>query len=58
MQIVAEKRNDVMARYHNALMCGLVEQRVKLLAEMGQVLSFAPCMPPAELPKGRVLGYK
>jgi len=34
---IAEKRNDVMARYHNALMCGLVEQRVKLLAEMGQV---------------------
>jgi coatomer protein complex subunit alpha (xenin) len=34
---IAEKRNDVMARYHNALMCGLVDQRVKLLAEMGQV---------------------
>merc|ERR1719281_2299412 len=34
---IAEKPNDVMARYHNALMCGLVAQRVKLLAEMGQV---------------------
>jgi coatomer protein complex subunit alpha (xenin) len=34
---IAEKRNDVMSRFNNALMLGSVEERVKVLAEMGQV---------------------
>lgn len=34
---IAERRNDVMSRYHNALLVGNVEERVKVLAEMGQV---------------------
>lgn len=34
---IAEMRGDVMARFHNALMLGLVEERVKIMAEMGQV---------------------
>jgi len=34
---IAEMRNDVMSRFNNALMLGAVEERVKILAEMGQV---------------------
>merc|ERR1719158_595704 len=34
---IAERRGDVMSRYQNALLCGDVEERVKILAEMGQV---------------------
>merc|ERR1740121_2379518 len=34
---IAEMRNDVMSRFHNALMLGSVEERVKVMAEMGQV---------------------
>merc|ERR1719436_2208043 len=34
---VAEMRNDVMSRFHNALMLGNIEERVKIMAEMGQV---------------------
>ncbi len=34
---IAGRRNDVMSRYHNALLCGDVEERVKVLAECGQV---------------------
>merc|ERR1719253_2316475 len=34
---IAERRNDVMSRYHNALLVGDVAERVKVLAEMGQV---------------------
>ncbi|CAJ1385836.1 unnamed protein product, partial [Effrenium voratum] len=34
---IAEMRGDVMSRFHNALMLGQVEERVKIMAEMGQV---------------------
>eukprot|EP00933_Yihiella_yeosuensis_P037936 TRINITY_DN31926_c0_g1_i1.p1 TRINITY_DN31926_c0_g1~~TRINITY_DN31926_c0_g1_i1.p1 ORF type:complete len:1231 (+),score=309.08 TRINITY_DN31926_c0_g1_i1:52-3744(+) len=34
---IAEMRGDVMSRFNNALMLGNVEERVKILAEMGQV---------------------
>jgi len=34
---IAEKRQDVMSRFNNALMLGNVEERVKIMAEMGQV---------------------
>eukprot|EP00930_Biecheleria_cincta_P035139 TRINITY_DN241_c0_g1_i1.p1 TRINITY_DN241_c0_g1~~TRINITY_DN241_c0_g1_i1.p1 ORF type:complete len:1243 (-),score=237.00 TRINITY_DN241_c0_g1_i1:360-4049(-) len=34
---ISEMRNDVMSRFNNALMLGLVEERVKIMAEMGQV---------------------
>ncbi|CAE7860554.1 unnamed protein product [Symbiodinium microadriaticum] len=33
---IAEMRGDVMSRFHNALMLGQVEERVKIMAEMGQ----------------------
>jgi len=34
---IAEMRNDVMSRFHNALMLGSIDERVKILAEMGQI---------------------
>merc|ERR1719277_20133 len=34
---IAEMRNDVMSRFNNALMLGSVEERIKIMAEMGQV---------------------
>jgi len=34
---IAEMRGDVMSRFHNALMLGQIEERVKIMAEMGQV---------------------
>jgi len=34
---IAEMRNDVMSRFNNALMLGAVEERIKIMAEMGQV---------------------
>merc|ERR1719498_1265202 len=34
---IAEMRQDVMSRFNNALMLGNVEERVKIMAEMGQV---------------------
>mmetsp|Transcript_36046 Transcript_36046/g.103666 ORF Transcript_36046/g.103666 Transcript_36046/m.103666 type:complete len:1217 (-) Transcript_36046:133-3783(-) len=34
---IAEMRNDVMSRFNNALMLGAVEERVKIMAEIGQV---------------------
>mmetsp|Transcript_59015 Transcript_59015/g.104866 ORF Transcript_59015/g.104866 Transcript_59015/m.104866 type:complete len:1226 (+) Transcript_59015:36-3713(+) len=34
---IAEMRGDVMCRFNNALMLGMVEERVKIMAEMGQV---------------------
>merc|ERR1712190_548020 len=37
MSLIAEKRGDVMSRFHNAVMLGNVEDRVKIMAEMGQV---------------------
>lgn len=37
MLTIALKRNDVMSRFNNALMLGNVEERVKIMAEMGQV---------------------
>eukprot|EP00397_Hematodinium_sp_SG-2012_P000797 GEMP01000798.1.p1 GENE.GEMP01000798.1~~GEMP01000798.1.p1 ORF type:complete len:1208 (+),score=227.47 GEMP01000798.1:233-3856(+) len=37
MVMIADKLNDVPRRFNNALMLGLVEERVKILAEMGQV---------------------
>mmetsp|Transcript_119841 Transcript_119841/g.189744 ORF Transcript_119841/g.189744 Transcript_119841/m.189744 type:complete len:1240 (+) Transcript_119841:60-3779(+) len=37
MLMIAEKRNDVMSRFNNALMLGSIEERVKIMAEMGQV---------------------
>merc|ERR1719487_2745259 len=37
MRLIVERYSDVMSRYQNALLCGEVEERVKILAEMGQV---------------------
>merc|ERR1719235_3122446 len=37
MTTIAVKRQDVMLRFNNALMLGNIEERVKILAEMGQV---------------------
>jgi coatomer protein complex subunit alpha (xenin) len=37
MSTIAVKRQDVMLRFNNALMLGNIEERVKILAEMGQV---------------------
>ena len=37
---IAEMRGDVMSRFHNALMLGHVEERVKIMAEMGQAHTF------------------
>jgi len=37
MLTIALKRNDVMSRFNNALMLGNMEERVKIMAEMGQV---------------------
>mmetsp|Transcript_5230 Transcript_5230/g.13004 ORF Transcript_5230/g.13004 Transcript_5230/m.13004 type:complete len:1219 (-) Transcript_5230:59-3715(-) len=34
---IAQQRQDVMSRFNNALMLGNVEERVKIMAEMGQV---------------------
>jgi len=34
---IAELRVDVMSRFNNALMLGSVEERIKIMAEMGQV---------------------
>jgi len=34
---IAVMRQDVMARFNNALMLGAIEERVKIMAEMGQV---------------------
>lgn len=34
---IAERRGDVMSRFHNAVMLGNIEERVKILAEMGQI---------------------
>ena len=37
MLAIAEKRSDQMRRFNNALMLGNVEERVKVLAETGQI---------------------
>jgi coatomer protein complex subunit alpha (xenin) len=37
MLMIAGLRQDVMSRFNNALMLGNIEERVKILAEMGQV---------------------
>ena len=34
---IAEMRNDVMGRFHNALYLGDVRERVKILEDAGQV---------------------
>jgi coatomer protein complex subunit alpha (xenin) len=34
---IAEMRKDVMSRFNNSLMLGNIEERVKIMAEMGQV---------------------
>merc|ERR1740130_87334 len=34
---IAVRRQDVMSRFNNALMLGNIEERVKIMAEMGQV---------------------
>merc|ERR1719326_929980 len=34
---IAVMRQDVMSRFNNALMLGNIEERVKIMAEMGQV---------------------
>ena len=34
---IAEMRKDVMGRFHNALMLGDVEERVRILEEVGQL---------------------
>jgi hypothetical protein len=49
MQKIAEKRNDVMSRFYNALLLGDVTERVRVLEETGQckffttsIYSFSP----------------
>merc|ERR1712107_559254 len=37
MLFISQQRQDVMARFNNSLMLGNVEERVKIMAEMGQV---------------------
>jgi coatomer protein complex subunit alpha (xenin) len=37
MEKIAEKRNDVMSRFHNALLLGDVPERVRILEETGQL---------------------
>mmetsp|Transcript_56439 Transcript_56439/g.121103 ORF Transcript_56439/g.121103 Transcript_56439/m.121103 type:complete len:1219 (-) Transcript_56439:381-4037(-) len=37
MLAIAEKRGDVMSRFNNAMMLGDIEERVKVLSEVGQV---------------------
>jgi len=37
MLVIAERRNDVMSRYHNALLLGNAEERVKTLEITGQL---------------------
>lgn len=37
MKLLAEKRGDVMSRFHNALFLGDVEDRVELLTKTGQI---------------------
>eukprot|EP00928_Gymnodinium_smaydae_P028308 TRINITY_DN2160_c0_g3_i1.p1 TRINITY_DN2160_c0_g3~~TRINITY_DN2160_c0_g3_i1.p1 ORF type:complete len:1244 (-),score=301.09 TRINITY_DN2160_c0_g3_i1:224-3895(-) len=37
MLSIAQRRQEVMSRFSNALMLGNIEERVKVLAEMGQV---------------------
>ena len=32
---IAQKRNDVMSRFHNALYIGNVEEKIRILAEVG-----------------------
>mmetsp|Transcript_113163 Transcript_113163/g.359656 ORF Transcript_113163/g.359656 Transcript_113163/m.359656 type:complete len:1221 (+) Transcript_113163:191-3853(+) len=34
---IAEMRNDVMSRFNNAMLLGNIEERVKIMAEMGQI---------------------
>jgi len=34
---IAEMRQDVMSRFNNALMLGAIDERVKIMAEMGQI---------------------
>ena len=37
MMLIAQNRNDIMARFHNSLLLGNVEERIKILAEIGQL---------------------
>jgi coatomer protein complex subunit alpha (xenin) len=39
MQKIAEIRNDNMSRFHNSLYLGDVEERIKLLKEVGQCIN-------------------
>ena len=34
---ISQMRNDVMSRFHNALYLGDVEERVRILEEVGQL---------------------
>lgn len=35
MLLIAQNRNDVMSRFHNALYLGDVQERIRVLAEVG-----------------------
>lgn len=35
---IAQHRNDVMSRFHNALYLGDVQERIRILAEQGQLV--------------------
>ena len=37
MQGISQKRGDNMSRFHNALYVGDVQERVRILAEIGQL---------------------
>lgn len=42
MQEIAQYRGDVMFRFHNSILTGDVKERVRILAEVGQIpLAFA-----------------
>lgn len=35
MLLIAQNRNDIMSRFHNALYLGDVQERIRVLAEAG-----------------------
>ncbi len=37
MLLIAQNRNDVMSRFHNALYLGDIQERIRILAEIGHL---------------------
>ena len=35
MLLIAQNRNDIMSRFHNALYLGDIQERIRILAEVG-----------------------